>query len=132
MVVAGVVNTNRGRDLMPTFDGPDFANGPSDKFLKFLADELIPQLTSEYSLGKYHILLGHSKAHAAKISGTISATLTISEDSQLSGDVTCTVTGAACLTFAVSRVTLDLNGYTLTVQADALTACNGSSTGGES
>jgi predicted alpha/beta superfamily hydrolase len=62
MAVAGVVNTNRGRDLMPAFDGPDFANGPSDKFLKFLADELIPQLTSEYSLGKYHILLGHSNA----------------------------------------------------------------------
>lgn len=62
MVVAGVVNTNRGRDLMPTFEGSEFANGPSDKFLAFLAEELIPQLTSEYSLGKYHILLGHSNA----------------------------------------------------------------------
>ncbi|MBS1801963.1 MAG: hypothetical protein JST28_01280 [Acidobacteria bacterium] len=62
MVVAGVVNTSRGRDLMPAFDGTEFANGPSDKFLAFLADELIPQLTSEYSLGKYHILLGHSNA----------------------------------------------------------------------
>ncbi|WP_109487824.1 LamG-like jellyroll fold domain-containing protein [Occallatibacter savannae] len=62
MVVAGVVNTNRGRDLMPTFEGAEFANGPSDKFLSFLADELIPQLTSEYSLGNYHILLGHSNA----------------------------------------------------------------------
>ena len=62
MVVAGVVNTNRGRDLMPAFEGSEFANGPSDKFLAFIADELIPQLTSEYSLGKYHILLGHSNA----------------------------------------------------------------------
>ena len=62
MVVAGVVNTNRGRDLMPTFEGSGFADGPSDKFLAFLADELIPQLTSEYSLGKYHILVGHSNA----------------------------------------------------------------------
>jgi len=62
MVVAGVVNTNRGRDLMPTFEGAGFADGPSDKFLAFLADELIPQLTSEYSLGKYRILLGHSNA----------------------------------------------------------------------
>jgi len=62
MVVAGVVNTNRGRDLMPAFEGSEFANGPSDKFLSFIADELIPQLTSEYSLGKYHILLGHSNA----------------------------------------------------------------------
>jgi predicted alpha/beta superfamily hydrolase len=62
MLVAGVVNTDRGRDLMPTFEGSEFATGPSDKFLKFLADELIPQLTSQYSLGKYHILLGHSNA----------------------------------------------------------------------
>lgn len=62
MVVAGVVNTNRGRDLMPAFEGSEFADGPSDKFLAFIADELIPQLTSEYSLGKYHILLGHSNA----------------------------------------------------------------------
>lgn len=62
MVVAGVVNTNRGRDLMPAFEGSEFANGPSDKFLAFIADELIPQLTSEYSLGNYHILLGHSNA----------------------------------------------------------------------
>jgi predicted alpha/beta superfamily hydrolase len=62
MVVAGVVNTNRGRDLSPTFEGAEFAAGPSDKFLSFLADELIPQLTSEYSLGKFHILAGHSNA----------------------------------------------------------------------
>jgi len=62
MVVAGVVNTNRGRDLAPTIEGGEFAAGPSDKFLSFLADELIPQLTSEYSLGKYHILAGHSNA----------------------------------------------------------------------
>jgi len=62
MVVAGVVNTNRGRDLAPTIEAGEFATGPSDKFLSFLADELIPQLTSEYSLGKYHILAGHSNA----------------------------------------------------------------------
>lgn len=62
MVVAGVVNTDRGRDLAPTIEGAEFAAGPSDKFLSFLADELIPQLTSEYSLGKYHILAGHSNA----------------------------------------------------------------------
>lgn len=62
MVVAGVVNTNRGRDLSPAFEGSEFTAGPSDKFLTFLADELIPQLTSEYSLGKYHILAGHSNA----------------------------------------------------------------------
>lgn len=62
MVVAGVVNTDRGRDLMPTFAGDKLAEGPSDRFLSFLADELIPKLASEYSIGKYRILAGHSNA----------------------------------------------------------------------
>jgi predicted alpha/beta superfamily hydrolase len=62
MVVAGVVNTDRGRDLMPTFDGDKFAAGPSDRFLSFLADELIPKLSAEYPIGKYHVIAGHSNA----------------------------------------------------------------------
>ena len=62
MVVAGVVNTDRGRDLMPTFEGDKFAAGPSDHFLSFLADELIPKLAAEYPIGKYRILAGHSNA----------------------------------------------------------------------
>jgi predicted alpha/beta superfamily hydrolase len=61
-VVVGVANTNRGRDLMPSFSGAEFAEGPSDKFLSFLADELIPHIASEYSIGKYHMLAGHSNA----------------------------------------------------------------------
>ena len=60
MVVAGVVNTDRGRDLMPAFEGGEFAAGPSDKFLSFLADELVPKLASEYPIGKYRVLAGHS------------------------------------------------------------------------
>ncbi|HXJ87217.1 MAG TPA: LamG-like jellyroll fold domain-containing protein [Candidatus Binatia bacterium] len=62
MVVAGVVNTNRGRDLMPTFAGDKFTDGPSDRFLSFLADELIPKIVAEYPIGKYRILAGHSNA----------------------------------------------------------------------
>lgn len=62
MVVAGVVNTDRGRDLMPTFASDKFADGPSDRFLSFLANELIPKLAAEYPIGKYRILAGHSNA----------------------------------------------------------------------
>ncbi len=62
MVVAGVVNTDRGRDLMPTLAGDKFADGPSDRFLSFLADELIPRMATEYPIGKYRILAGHSNA----------------------------------------------------------------------
>ncbi len=71
-------------------------------------------------------------SQAAKISGTISATLTVTEDSRLAGDVTCSVTGAPCISIAAANVTLDLNGFTITGQADALTGCNASGTGGES
>jgi hypothetical protein len=65
------------------------------------------------------------------ISGTISSTLTITENSKLVGDVTCTVVGAACITFAVSGLTLDLNGYNMVGLGDAATGCSGSGTGGE-
>jgi len=62
MVVVGVVNKDRGRDLTPTFSGSAFADGPSDRFLAFLADELIPHIKAEYPIGNYRILAGHSNA----------------------------------------------------------------------
>jgi len=76
------------------------------------------------------VLMGGT-ASAVDISGTISSTLTITEDSQLVGNVTCTVTGAACITFAASGVTLKLNGFSMTGQADPVTGCSGSGTAGE-
>lgn len=69
---------------------------------------------------------------AAKINGTISATMTINEDSQLVGDVTCAVNGAPCISITASRLSLDLNGFTITGQNDPQTACSGGGTGTES
>jgi hypothetical protein len=69
-------------------------------------------------------------ASATDIGGTISTTLTITDDSQLVDDVTCTVTGAPCIVIGAS-VTLELNGFTMTGQADPQTACNGAGTGSE-
>jgi len=66
-----------------------------------------------------------SGAQARDIGGTISSTLTITEDSQLVDDVTCTVTGAPCIAIGAPRVTLELNGFTMTGQADPQTACSG-------
>jgi hypothetical protein len=62
-------------------------------------------------------------AHATDIGGTISATVTITEDSQLVDDVTCTVTGAPCIAIGAPNVTLDLNGFTMTGPADPQVAC---------
>lgn len=70
-------------------------------------------------------------AQAAKISGPIATTLTISEDSQLIGDVSCAVSGAPCIAVAAPNVTLSLNGFTITGLGDAQTGCGGGATNGE-
>jgi hypothetical protein len=62
---------------------------------------------------------------AVDIGGTISSTVTITENSQLVDDVNCTVTGAACIAFGANGITLDLNGFTMTGQAHPNTACAG-------
>ena len=69
-------------------------------------------------------LISTGPVQAAQISGTISSTLTITEDSQLVGDVTCTVTGAPCIAFGASGLTLDLKGFTMTGLADPQTTCS--------
>src|ERR1700687_6401042 len=65
-----------------------------------------------------------ARAQATDISGTISSTLTIFDDSELVGDVTCAVVGAPCISFGAPHLTLDLNGFTITGRADALTPCS--------
>jgi hypothetical protein len=68
-------------------------------------------------------------ARAEDISGVISATKTITEDSQLVGQVTCTVTGAACIALGAPGITLNLNGFTITGLGDAVTGCGGANNG---
>jgi hypothetical protein len=78
------------------------------------------------------LLLVTSTASAADIRGTISSTLTITEDSQLVGNVTCTVTGAACIAFGASGIALNLNGFSMTGLGDPTTGCAGGQVAGES
>ena len=61
----------------------------------------------------------HQKG-AIQISGTISSTLTITDDSELMGDVTCTVAGAPCIVIGASGIKLRLNGFTIT---EDITGC---------
>ena len=70
-------------------------------------------------------------AQAKDIGGTISGTLTITEDSQLVDDVTCTVTGLPCIAIGAPNVTLELNGFTITGQADSQTPCSAGPIGDE-
>jgi parallel beta-helix repeat protein len=72
------------------------------------------------------------RARATDISGTITSTLTISDDSELVGDVNCNVplttadaNGVApCIAFGASHITLHLNGYTLSGPVTPPTNCS--------
>jgi hypothetical protein len=75
------------------------------------------------------LLVGAGTARATEISGTISSTLTIFDDSELVGDVTCTVIGAPCIAFGAPDLKLELNGFSMTGLADALTPCSKSGPG---
>jgi len=67
------------------------------------------------------------RAQATDISGTVSTTLTIYEDSELVGDVTCMVAGAPCIAFGAPGIQLRLNGFTITDGANPSSNCASSS-----
>ena len=77
------------------------------------------------------LILASGIANAEDISGVIVRTLLLSENTRLVGDVTCRVTGAACISFGAPSITLSLNGFTITGQADPATGCKGVVVGGE-
>ena len=65
-------------------------------------------------------------ASAEDISGTIAVTKVIVEDSQLVGNVTCTMTTTQCIQFGAPNIALRLRGFTITGPAypDDTTTCN--------
>lgn len=64
MMVVGIPNTNRGRDLTPTAvtTGPDgiSSSGGGEKFVVFLEQELLPYIGANYPVSSYKLLMGHS------------------------------------------------------------------------
>jgi len=68
MIVVGISNANnRTRDLTPSsIDSRHGASvqesGGSDRFMSFLADELIPLIDSQYPTTTHRVLIGHSYA----------------------------------------------------------------------
>ncbi len=65
MIVVGITNTDRTRDLTPTkATGPNAAQYPtaggSDNFLKFIETELMPEIEKRYRVQPYRVLAGHS------------------------------------------------------------------------
>ena len=68
LIVVGITNTDRTRDLSPTHveqpgatGAPQFpTSGGADKFLKFMETELFPEIEKNYRTHPYRILAGHS------------------------------------------------------------------------
>jgi predicted alpha/beta superfamily hydrolase len=68
LIVVGIPNTDRTRDLSPTkpsnagaTGAPQFPTaGGADNFLKFIETELMPEVQKRYRVTPYKILAGHS------------------------------------------------------------------------
>lgn len=68
LIIVGITNTDRTRDLTPVKSSalngagaPQFpTSGGADKFLKFIETELIPNIEQNYRTKPYRILSGHS------------------------------------------------------------------------
>ena len=59
MIVVGIPNTNRQRDLTPTHSGVNTSGG-GEIFTSFIEKELIPHIDSLYPTAPYRIFVGHS------------------------------------------------------------------------
>jgi len=92
-------------------------------------NRLLPNPIAIAALAVLALFVCAERAQATDISGTISSTLTIFDDSQLVGDVTCTVplllSGAnPCIAFGVDHIKLRLNGHTITGPVVPPTGCS--------
>ena len=68
MIVVAILNTDRSRDLTPTRDttearmgqGANNHSGGGERFLSFMADDLVPHIDSLYPTTPYRVFIGHS------------------------------------------------------------------------
>jgi predicted alpha/beta superfamily hydrolase len=61
MILVGIQNTNRGRDMTPTkIEDGRGASGGADKFLQFIETEVIPLIEKNYRTHPFRIFAGHS------------------------------------------------------------------------
>lgn len=62
MIVVGIWNTNRNRDMIPEAVSHRPGSGGSKKFLNFINDELMPYINQNYHGSAYSILYGMSNS----------------------------------------------------------------------
>jgi len=62
LIIVGVANTNRYRDLLPLKTRYRSEGGGADNFLRFFEEELIPYIDKNYRTKNYRILVGPQTA----------------------------------------------------------------------
>jgi predicted alpha/beta superfamily hydrolase len=84
MIVVGIVNTNRVRDLTPSHSVLDYfgktdtsatsrlkPSGGNDMFFQFMQNELMPYINSHYRTQPFKILAGHSFGGITVVNGLL-------------------------------------------------------------
>jgi parallel beta-helix repeat protein len=89
----------------------------------------IPSVSLRFALIIFALVLYPGCAQATDLSGNIASTITITQDSELVGDVTCTVppinAGAnPCIAFGLDHIKLKLNGHTISGPVVPPTGCS--------
>jgi hypothetical protein len=94
------------------------AGRPKWKSQQIQEDKMMNRLTtlSNVTAFVFTLFVFAATGQATDISGTISSTLTISNDSRLVGDVNCSVAllKSPCIVFGANGITLSLQGHTIT------------------
>lgn len=62
MIVVGIWNTNRDRDMIPVAVSHRPGSGASEKFLAFIGEELVPYIDKTYRTADFSILYGMSNS----------------------------------------------------------------------
>lgn len=61
MMVVGIPNIDRNRDLTPTgYNIPEVITAEGDNFMSFIEEELIPNIDANYPTLPYRVIVGHS------------------------------------------------------------------------
>ncbi|MDB4903463.1 MAG: alpha/beta hydrolase [Mucilaginibacter sp.] len=82
MIVIGITNSDRERDLTPTHVNPDRIinasdarkSGGGENFISFIEKELIPYIDAHYPTTSYRVLSGHSLGGLAVVNAFINHT----------------------------------------------------------
>lgn len=72
MIIVGIQNTNRVRDMTPTVVTDRAGSGGGEKFLEFIEKEVIPLVEKNYRTQPFRVFAGHSLAGLAVVNAFVS------------------------------------------------------------